>query len=197
MPLSDWTPALSGQGIKLHKSLSKPHTWWHFEPVQTIIWSLCSTSSTPSIPTTSCQPACLRSERAGEIKCKRSISKNKEALQKIRLLADFHTWGGVKPCGRQAPPNTSCKKYSITEQYGFKGASGRTNTLLKTGLTSKFYQVAHGLDQPSFENFQKWGFHSLSKTLFQHLSTLVEWPPLVADFHMDTASSVPADSYSH
>lgn len=197
MPLSDWTQALSGQGVKLHKSLSKPHTWWHFEPVQTIIWSLRFTSSTPSIPTASCQPACLHSERAGEIKCQQSISKKQRSpVKKIRLLASVQTlnWGGVKPCGRQAPPSTGCKQYSIR---AMRVQSGRTKSLLKTGLTSTLHQVAHSLVQPSFENLQKWGFRSLSKTLFQYLSTLMEWPPLMAASRTDTASSVPADSCSH
>lgn len=35
----------------------------------------------------------------------------------------------------------------------------------------EFHQVIHDLIQPSFENLQKRGFHSLSKALFQHLST--------------------------
>jgi len=34
-------------------------------------------------------------------------------------------------------PGSGCMKQSITKQCAFKGASGRTNSLLKTGLTSK------------------------------------------------------------
>lgn len=130
-----------------------------------------------------CRPACLHSGRAGEIKCEWSISKSKEALWKNQTSgtgADLR----LRRCETTRPealPSTGCVIYSITEQCGFKGASGRTNSLLKTGLASKVHRVAHGLVQPSFENLQKWGFHSLCGTLFQHLSTLVEWPSLIAD----------------
>lgn len=107
MPLSDWTQALSGQGIKLHKSLSNPHTWWHFEPVQTIIWSLRFTSSTPSIPTASCQPACLRSERAGEIKCQRSISKKQRSLVKKNQTSGIGADLKLRRCETMRQASTS------------------------------------------------------------------------------------------
>lgn len=159
MPLSDWTQALSGQGIKLHKSLSKPHTWWHIEPVQTIFWSLCSTSSAPSIPEVRCQPACLPSERAGEIKRTLTTSKNK-GLQKNRLPALVWSldWEGIKP--------TSTFKHHLQEiqQRGFRGTSGKTKSPLKTGLTSELYQVAQGLVWPNFEDLWRCGFHSLFET---------------------------------
>lgn len=181
MPLSDWTQALSGQGIKLHKSLSKPHTWWHIEPVQTIFWSLRSTSSAPSIPAARCQPAYLPSERAGEIKWTLSTSKNNEGLWKIRLSALVWSldWEGMKP--------TSAFKHHLQEieQYGFRGTSGRTKSPLKTGLTSKTVSGSSGSCLAKFwKSLEVGGFHSLFETI------------LIADFHTDMAWSVPDDFWS-
>lgn len=145
-----------------------------------------------------CRPACLHSGRAGEIKCEWSISKSKEALWKNQTSgtgADLR----LRRCETTRPealPSTGCVIYSITEQCGFKGASGRTSSLLKTGLASKLHRVAHGLVQPSFENLQKMG---ISQPLWDFVPAC-EHTCWVAISHcrlsMDPASPVPAGSDS-